>query len=67
MGLNGFIFKKIYIDMKDRKRFWGPFRIYLLNIPANSAQSTDLGVKMAMYMRAGMPIPLNFFMLILMI
>ena len=40
MGLNGFIFKKINgkINIKEKKNFWEPFRICLLNSTANPAQ-----------------------------
>ena len=40
MGLNGFIFKKINKNyyVKEKKKSWEPFRIFLLNSTANPAQ-----------------------------
>ena len=40
MGLNGFILKKINGNQNiiEKKKFWKPFRIYLLNSTANPVQ-----------------------------
>ena len=38
MGLNGFIFKKINLNIKTKKKSWEPFGSYLLNSTANPAQ-----------------------------